>query len=70
MIRSDLPADGLSVAGGRVDESGLDVVGRIPEFAGGTSASMTFDLTPGNYVLICNIPGHYGLGMATTLTVE
>ena len=70
VIRSDLPADGLPVAGGRGDESGLDVVGRIPEFAGGTSASMTFDLTPGNYVLICNIPGHYGLGMATTLTVE
>ena len=70
VIRSDLPADGLPAAGGGVDESGLDVVGRIPEFAGGASASMTFDLTPGNYLLICNIPGHYGLGMTTTLTVE
>ena len=70
VIRSDLPADMLPVAGGGVDESALDVVGRIPEFAGGSSASMTFDLTSGNYVLICNIPAHYGLGMSTTLTVE
>ena len=70
VIRSDLPADMLPVAGGGVDESALDVVGRIPEFAAGSSASMTFDLTPGNYVLICNIPAHYGLGMSTTLTVE
>jgi mono/diheme cytochrome c family protein len=70
VIRTDLPADGLPVAGGLVDESGLDVVGRVPEFAGGSSQSITLDLTPGNYVLICNIPAHYGLGMTTSLTVE
>ena len=70
VIRSDLAADMLPLAGAGVDESALDVVGRIPEFGGGTSASITFDLTPGNYVLICNIPAHYGLGMTTTLTVE
>ncbi|MDA1061500.1 MAG: c-type cytochrome [Chloroflexi bacterium] len=70
LIRSDLPADGLTVVGGRVDEAGLDVLGRIPEFGAGASASNVFDVTPGNYLLICNIPAHYGLGMRTTLTVE
>jgi mono/diheme cytochrome c family protein/plastocyanin len=70
VIRSDLAADMLPVDGGEVDESALDVVGHIPEFSGGTSESVTLDLTPGNYVLICNIPAHYGLGMSTTLTVE
>jgi uncharacterized cupredoxin-like copper-binding protein len=27
-------------------------------------------LAPGHYVLICNIAGHYQLGMHTSLTVK
>jgi uncharacterized cupredoxin-like copper-binding protein len=31
---------------------------------------VTIDLTPGKYVLICNIAGHYVLGMRTGFTVD
>jgi uncharacterized cupredoxin-like copper-binding protein len=31
---------------------------------------LTLNLKPGKYLLICNIPGHYMLGMSTVLTVR
>ena len=56
----------------------MDLIGEIEEFAPGTQAADTFDLTPGNYVLICNIAemengeleSHYQLGMRAQLMVE
>ena len=70
VIRTDSDATALPVAAGSVDESGLDVVGRTEQIEGGASESVTFTLTAGNYVLICNIPAHYGLGMSTAFTVN
>lgn len=70
VVRSDLPADGLPIDGAVADETGLEVLGRIPEFGAGSSQAITLDLTPGNYLLICNVPAHYTLGMATAITVE
>jgi len=32
--------------------------------------AVTATLEPGQYVLICNVAGHYGLGMRTALKVE
>jgi uncharacterized cupredoxin-like copper-binding protein len=54
--------------------------GQIPEkqvkMLGGTDAmepnaekTITLDLKPGAYLLICNVPGHYAAGMWTPLTV-
>jgi uncharacterized cupredoxin-like copper-binding protein len=34
-----------------------------------TTKSITIDLKPGHYALVCNLPGHYGLGMHVDLTV-
>jgi uncharacterized cupredoxin-like copper-binding protein len=31
---------------------------------------LTVDLDPGNYVVICNIPGHYAAGMHAELTIK
>jgi uncharacterized cupredoxin-like copper-binding protein len=31
--------------------------------------TITLDLKPGVYLLICNVPGHYAAGMWTPLTV-
>ncbi|MGX7876784.1 sulfocyanin-like copper-binding protein [Mesorhizobium sp. ORM6] len=31
---------------------------------------MTVDLKAGKYLLICNVPGHYGAGMWTEFTVD
>jgi hypothetical protein len=34
------------------------------------SATGTFDLSAGKYVLFCNMPGHYQSGMSTNFEVE
>jgi uncharacterized cupredoxin-like copper-binding protein len=45
-------------------------VGEIPALVPGESAAHTFDLKPGKYVMVCNVPGHYDAGMYGTLTVR
>lgn len=71
VVQTDLAPDALPVSGGRVDESGagLTVIGEIPEFAAGGTESASFDLEAGDYVLICNIAGHYEAGMSAAFTV-
>lgn len=68
VLKTDTAADALPVTGGRVSED--DAVGEIAEVEGGATGEHTFALTPGTYVYVCNIPGHYGKGMRGTLTVE
>lgn len=70
VIRTDLAPDALPKNGGAVDEGALDVVGKSEELLGGESEDVTAELTPGSYVLICNISGHYDLGMRIAFTVE
>jgi uncharacterized cupredoxin-like copper-binding protein len=38
--------------------------------AAGETKSGNFELTPGHYVIFCNLPGHYAKGMYGTLTVS
>jgi uncharacterized cupredoxin-like copper-binding protein len=70
VIKTDIPQDKLPVdtASGKAKEDGK--VGGIDTIAAGKSAAVTVNLTPGKYVLICNIAGHYQLGMHTGFTVE
>jgi uncharacterized cupredoxin-like copper-binding protein len=78
VIKTDLAADALPVEDGRVPEDDVDLLGEIEPFAVGSTGSLSLDLEPGSYVLICNIAheehgeleSHYELGMRTTLTVE
>jgi uncharacterized cupredoxin-like copper-binding protein len=62
----------LVACGGKVDEvaSGT-AIGMIEEssLGSGESANATFDLSPGKYVLICNLSGHYKDGMYAGFTV-
>ncbi len=71
VIHTDLAEDALPLDGTSVDETAVDVVAtsssNIP--GGGTDAVAT-ELDAGNYVLICNVPGHYDLGMHTSFTVQ
>jgi uncharacterized cupredoxin-like copper-binding protein len=46
-----------------------EVGGELPFILPGQTQSDTFDLAPGRYVLLCNIPGHYRAGMYTSFTV-
>ena len=70
VIRSDEAPDSLPLDGAVVDESGLDVVGRIAEFPASETESGAFNLEAGNYILICNVAGHYQGGMFTAFVVE
>jgi uncharacterized cupredoxin-like copper-binding protein len=51
-------------------DEGKRVLGEVPELAPGKTGKVTLTLRSGKYVLICNVPGHYMLGMATPLTVR
>lgn len=55
-----------------VNESGPGVthVDEIPGINPGDSKDLTVNLKAGKYVIICNLPGHYQLGMHTTFTVK
>jgi uncharacterized cupredoxin-like copper-binding protein len=68
------PAKLPTEADGSVDEEKLDEVaeegGEIADVEAGDTKSETFDLKPGKYVMFCNLPGHYALGMYGTLTVS
>jgi plastocyanin len=55
-------------ADGRVSEKGS--IGEVPEIPGGATKSATLDFRPGNYVYVCNVPGHYQSGMHGTLLVR
>ncbi len=75
IFKTTLPADQLPL-----DKSG-DVIEDSPQLQAvadsgdalppGKSKSITTeDLTPGHYVAVCNLPGHYQLGMYVNLTVS
>ena len=71
VIKTDADPDELPLAAGAVDEEAAgELIGRIDTFTGGQTREGTFTLEAGNYVLICNIPGHYQLGMRVALVVR
>jgi uncharacterized cupredoxin-like copper-binding protein len=53
----------------RVDEVAAGVTANLGELKPHASATKTASLTPGTYILYCNISGHYAMGMWTLLTV-
>ena len=73
VIRTDLAPDALPVdsSTNMVDESQVNVVASTSQdLAQGAMETVSANLTGGNYVLICNIPGHYDdNGMYTAFTV-
>lgn len=72
VLKTDLAFDALPAEGSKVAETGggVEKVGEIEEFSAGATKSVTFDLKPGNYVLICNIEGHYQSGMHAAFEVR
>ena len=70
VLKTDLAPDNLPVDGASAKAKEDGKVGDIPSIPAGKSASVTVDLVPGKYVFICNVAGHYQLGMHTGFTVE
>ena len=70
VIRSDLAPEKLPVSGGTVDLNQLDVVGEKENIERREKTSLSVTLTPGSYIFICNVSGHYALGMRSGLLVK
>lgn len=71
LIRTDVAADRLAkTSAGQVDESKYTVVGRLAQLNAGQSQTLQAQLPADEYVLICNVVGHYDLGMRTGITAE
>jgi uncharacterized cupredoxin-like copper-binding protein len=75
LFKTDLPAAALPLSpDGDVNEesSQLTNVGDSGDAlqAGGTKTFATARLSPGHYVAVCNLPGHYELGMKLNVTVR
>jgi len=71
VVRTDLAYDALPVEGGVAATGGAhEVVDKVLETDAGSTVSLTVNLEPGNYALICNIPAHYQLGMRAPFTID
>jgi uncharacterized cupredoxin-like copper-binding protein len=53
----------------RIDEDAAGAIGEVSELDPGQSGKLTLRLKPGTYMLVCNLPGHYVLGMWTHFKV-
>lgn len=70
LLKTDLAPDKLPVDGGsgKAKEDGL--VKQVQNIGVGKVAVVSADLAAGHYVIICNVAGHYQLGMRAELRVE
>lgn len=70
LIKTDLAADKLPIdaATAKAKEDGL--VKQVLNIQPGKVATVSAELQPGHYVIICNVAGHYQLGMRADFTVQ
>ncbi|MGI8504350.1 MAG: sulfocyanin-like copper-binding protein [Hassallia sp.] len=74
VVKTDLTVDKLPVSSdGRLDtdKAGKEI-GEIEEddLKSGATKTLKVNLTPGKYLIVCNLPGHFKAGMRTFLTVQ
>jgi uncharacterized cupredoxin-like copper-binding protein len=72
VFKSDLDeaADPTDSAGDIVEDGpGINLLSDGDNIDPGGSQTRTVDLTPGKYLFVCNIPGHFKSGMFTVVTV-
>ncbi len=71
VVKTDVAQDKLEKnSSGIVDETKYKPLGRTKQLDGAKSEDLSVDLTAGKYVLLCNVAGHYDLGMHTAFTVN
>jgi uncharacterized cupredoxin-like copper-binding protein len=71
VIKTDVAADKITPdpdEPGKMSEEGS--LGESGDLAAGTAKDFTLTLTPGKYVLMCNQPGHYMVGMHIAFEVK
>jgi uncharacterized cupredoxin-like copper-binding protein len=52
-----------------IDEAKINSLGEVSELDPGKIGTVTVNLQPGTYLLLCNVPGHFEAGMWATFTV-
>ncbi len=74
VFKTDLPIDKLPQKNGEMDEKGAGVKNVADTgdnyIKSGETRKLRALLTPGNYVLVCNLPGHFSGGMKTAFVVK
>jgi uncharacterized cupredoxin-like copper-binding protein len=70
IVKTDTAHDKLEEGAGVADETKYPPLARTKQLNNGQSEDLTADLTPGKYVLLCNVSGHYDLGMHTAFSVN
>ncbi len=67
VLKTKTAANKLPLKGTTAVMSGL--VGKLKQFKGGLTKTLTLTLKPGHYVLLCNLPAHYKAGQHVDFTV-
>lgn len=74
VLKNDFTHKKFPLKGGNLieDAKGFKNVGEINEsqLKSGTTQTLQLNLTPGRYLLVCNLPGHFQAGMKTEFTVK
>ena len=70
LIKTDLPFDKLPVDSGAAKAKEDGLIKQVKTLGVGKVSVVTADLAAGSYVIICNVAGHYQLGMRAALTVR
>jgi uncharacterized cupredoxin-like copper-binding protein len=68
VLKTGRAAGALANGKPKIDESGN--VGETGDIKAGASKTVTLNLKPGHYSLVCNLPAHYAQGMHTDFTVS
>ncbi|HLH49311.1 MAG TPA: cupredoxin domain-containing protein [Roseiarcus sp.] len=65
VVKSQLPASALPYDKKKdeVEENKIQSLGEVSELQPGKSGTLTIDMKPGAYALLCNQPGHMHNGM-------
>ncbi|SAK97290.1 hypothetical protein AWB75_07104 [Caballeronia catudaia] len=69
VLRTDADEARLPVQNGQVTESRFTKMGEVEDVRTRSTKRLSLKLEPGRYVLICNRPGHYAMGMHKSFVV-
>ena len=71
VVSVDDPTKPLPLESGvsKADEKQFTSMGEVSELPAGKSGTLSVELKPGKYLLICNVPGHLEAGMKVPFTV-
>ena len=70
ILKTDLAAGKLPIDGASAKAKEDGLVKQVLNIGVGKTAVVTADLAAGHYVIICNVAGHYQLGMHADLAVQ